>query len=111
MALTLQALTTANTARQKEWLAGRAPLSLEFSAVELAGETGEACNEVKKIIRHRNGLAGGKDHTDDLARELADVVICANLVAIAANINLAHWVPKKFNETSDKHGFTTRLPE
>jgi NTP pyrophosphatase (non-canonical NTP hydrolase) len=77
--------------------------------MELAGETGEACNAAKKIARLQRGMAGGSDESDNLAEELADVVICADLAAIRAGIDLGAAIVAKFNKTSEKHGFPERL--
>lgn len=110
MTLTFDALRTANDARAFEWNKGP-PLPLSFAMMELAGEAGEACNAAKKLARSEFGLAGGSEDVDALSRELADVVICADLAARKAGINLGEWVARKFNETSDKHGFSTKIKE
>lgn len=47
---------------------------------------------------------------NDLAEELADVVICADLCAVSAGIDLGAAVVAKFNATSEKVGLTTMLP-
>lgn len=44
-----------------------------------------------------------------LAEELADVVICCDLIAIAAGLNLGNAVRNKFNDTSRKYGLNTRF--
>lgn len=108
MTLTFDALRAANTNRAFEWNKGP-PLPLSFAMMELAGEAGEACNAAKKLARAEFGIAGGSDDVDALSRELADVVICADLAARKAGIDLGAWVARKFNETSDKHGFSTKL--
>lgn len=100
-------LRDANLIRMKEW----APdgVSLSFRGNELAGETGEACNIIKKIERERMGLRGSRALTSDLAEELADVVICADLIAIEEGINLDQAVAAKFNKTSRKYGLETMM--
>lgn len=108
--LNLSELRRANMRRAREWRKDcTEEIPPSFAAMELAGECGEACNEVKKLERSRLGLVGGKLGTGDLAKELADVVICVDLLAIKYGIDLASAVRAKFNETSDKHGFTTKL--
>lgn len=72
--------------------------SLMERACELGGEAGEALNAAKKI--QRDGMTN--DRLEALAEELADVVICADLVAEKAGICLAGAVAKKFNKTSRK---------
>ena len=106
--LTLQALRDANRLRQEEWCKGKNP-DASFRAVELAGETGEACNVVKKLERERHGWAGSRDTAAHLAEELADVIIAADLLAERYGINLSDAVKAKFNATSEERKLTTKL--
>jgi NTP pyrophosphatase (non-canonical NTP hydrolase) len=101
-------LRGANEARQTEWDEGN-QISLSFRGNELAGEVGEACNVIKKLDRERMGIKGSRDTVAHLAEELADVVICVDLIAAAAGINLDEAIRDKFNATSEKHGFKTRF--
>ena len=84
-------------------------LTLVFFGNEMAGEVGEACNVIKKVERERLGLPGSRATISDLADELADVVICADLVALAEGIDLQQAIANKFNKTSVKVGLKTRL--
>jgi NTP pyrophosphatase (non-canonical NTP hydrolase) len=110
MTISFDQLRTVSQARAKAWH-GDKPSSLEFAMMELAGEAGEACNAAKKLSRLRNGWAGGVDTIENLKDELADVVICADLVAQLLGIDLGEAVRAKFNATSEKHGFQHRLVE
>lgn len=101
-------LRTANVARQDEWCPDQKP-DLWSLGNELAGETGEACNVIKKIERERHGWAGSRSTLDDLADELADVIITAELVAATAGIYLGVAVIRKFNATSDKVGLKVKI--
>lgn len=101
--LNLTSLRMANEERAKEWCPNEKP-DLSFRGNELAGETGEACNVIKKIERERHGWRGTRANKEDLAQELADVVICASLVASTAGIDLGQAVVDKFNATSIKYG-------
>lgn len=101
-------LRAANVARQAEWDPG-AQITLVYGLNELAGEVGEACNVGKKLERERLGIAGSRANPRDLADELADVVICADLVAMREGIDLNQAVIRKFNATSEKVGLKTRL--
>lgn len=105
--LSFDLLRLKNDERGKEWGVNELPAT--FASTELAGEVGEACNEVKKLERQRAGIPGGKDSTDGLADELGDVVICADLLASRYGIDLGQAIKKKFNKTSDKHGFSVKL--
>jgi NTP pyrophosphatase (non-canonical NTP hydrolase) len=101
-------LRGANEARQKEWDAGN-QITLAYRGNELAGEVGEACNVIKKLERERMDIRGSRATLTDLASELADVVICADLIAMQAGINLDAAVAAKFNATSVKVGLQTRF--
>lgn len=101
-------LRAANEARQVEWDAGN-QLSAAYRGNELAGEVGEACNVIKKLERERLGIRGSRDTVDHLAEELADVIICVDLLAMHYGINLDAAVARKFNATSEKVGLKTRL--
>ena len=102
-------LREANKARDKEWNSGNERLSLTFRATELAGEVGEARNVVKKLERERLGIVGSRDTFEHLAEELADIIICADLLAMDAGIDLEAAVVAKFNATSIKVGLTTKM--
>lgn len=101
-------LSEANKARHVEWWQGDTP-SLSFRGNELAGEVGEACNIIKKLERERLGMRGSRATVGELGAELADVVICAYLVAMDAGINIDAEIAAKFNATSEKYGLQTRL--
>lgn len=104
----LEALRAANIARQAEWCPDQVP-DLSFRGNELAGETGEACNIIKKLERERHGWAGSRATLDQLAQELADVIICVDLVAQQTGIDLWTAVVAKFNATSEARGLRTML--
>lgn len=78
-------LREANKVRQREWDKGNV-LPLLFRTNELYGETGEAANVVKKLERERLGIDGSRDTIDHLLEELADVVICLDLVGLHLNV-------------------------
>jgi NTP pyrophosphatase (non-canonical NTP hydrolase) len=105
---TFTKLREANRARQAQWDADDR-IGLIYRANELAGEVGEACNVAKKIERERLGIAGSRASVAQLAEELADVVICADLVAMGEGIDLDAAVAAKFNATSQKIGLPQRL--
>lgn len=109
MTLTLAMLRDANIARDKEWNTGSERIPLSFRGNELAGEAGEACNVIKKLERVRLGLKGSVSTTEALAEELADVVICADLIAMDCGINLATAIEEKFNATSMQVGLNTMI--
>jgi NTP pyrophosphatase (non-canonical NTP hydrolase) len=101
-------LRDANKARQLEWDKDD-KITAAYRGNELAGEVGEACNIIKKLERERMGIRGSRASIGDLADELADVVICVDLIAMQYGINLDHAISRKFNWTSEKYGLETRF--
>ena len=105
-----QTLRRANILRQDEW-DGDKKIDAAYRAMELGGEVGEALNVVKKLVREERGIAGSRASLNDLGEELADVIICVDLLAYHYGINLADAVKTKFNKTSEKVGLETRIGE
>lgn len=101
-------LRAANMARQQEWDPDDR-ITIEYRGNELAGEVGEACNLIKKLARERIGIRGSRATPEQLAEELADVVICCDLIAMDAGIDLDAAVAAKFNATSEKYGLSVSL--
>lgn len=101
-------LRAANVARQLEW-DNEGRIDAAYRGNELAGEVGEACNVIKKLERERRGIRGSRATVAELADELADVVICADLIAMQYGIDLDAAVARKFNATSEKVALDTRL--
>lgn len=75
-------LREANLARQAEWDAGN-QISIDYRLNELGGEIGEACNVIKKLERERMGIRGSRATVAQLAEELADGVICVDLLGMS----------------------------
>lgn len=101
-------LRQANEERCAEWEAGVDPGN-SFYATELGGECGEVLNVVKKLEREALGMPGSRDTVAHLAEELADLIICADLLAIRYGIDLRSAVIEKFNAKSDEMDFDTFL--
>jgi NTP pyrophosphatase (non-canonical NTP hydrolase) len=85
-------------------------------ATGMAGECGEACNIVKKIRRLQTDSSQlPHDKVEyrvlrtELADEIADMVIYADLLCERLGINLSEAVSRKFNLTSEKVGSKRRL--
>lgn len=106
--LSFAELRFANSKRQKEWHKN-GPSSLSYKGNELAGEVGEACNIIKKLDREKMGSVGSRSTPEELATELADVIVCVDLIAEELGIDLGLAVRNKFNATSEKYGLSTRL--
>lgn len=101
-------LRAANRARQAEWDVDQ-KITLSYRGNEMGGECGEALNVIKKLERERLGIRGSRATVKQLGEELADVVICADLIAMAEGIDLEAAVAEKFNATSEKVGLQTRM--
>lgn len=69
----------------------------------IAGETGEMCNLIKKIRR------GDDIDPADVGKELADIVIYADILASLLGLNLSDCVVQKFNEVSERVGSEVKL--
>ena len=65
----------------------------------MAGECGEACNITKKMLRGDKNI---KEYRNELAKEIADIIVYTDLLAAAADIDLEKAVIEKFNEVSDR---------
>lgn len=74
-------LRRANTTRQDEWDPEGFANNEDWRVNELGGELGEALNVMKKLHRERCGVPGSRATKEQLAEELADVVICTDLLA------------------------------
>lgn len=102
-------LREANLARREVWHAlNTEQWGLVDWTNELAGETGEACDVVKKIRRVETGVTKRGPRTkgelyEALWKEIADVVIVADLVGAEAGFLLGVAVREKFNEVTRKH--------
>jgi NTP pyrophosphatase (non-canonical NTP hydrolase) len=101
-------LRDANVRRQQEW-DRQGKIDIAYRGNELAGECGEACNIIKKIERERRGIRGSRATLRQLADELADVIICVDLIALYEDIDVWESVKRKFNETSRNNNLDTTL--
>jgi len=108
--VSLEDIRAANISRAKEWHGDENTPNIEYRFMELAGEVGEACNAQKKRQRAAMGIRGGVEDTlEDVKEELADVLICLDLVAMDLGIDLGDAVRDKFNKTSEKYGLSVRM--
>ncbi|MFD1693905.1 MazG-like family protein [Roseibium aestuarii] len=108
MPLTFDKLRQANRTRQGEW-PGDDRADLAFRALEVAGECGELSEAVKKYLRAERGIRGSTASLDDIADEMADVIIALDLLAGHLGVDLGAAVRAKFDKTSAKYGLETRL--
>lgn len=112
----LNDLSYSNRERQKVW-GGSEEIDLSFRGMEIGGEVGELQNKMKKLVRHRKSITGNTDDVKDdellhaIGEELADVVICASLIANDLGLDLSSYVPFKFDQTSDKNNVPFHFTE
>lgn len=69
----------------------------------------KACDTIKKMLRQMKGDAEFTTLKAKLAKEIADVVLYADLLSCKMGINLGEAVREKFNEVSVKRGSQIRL--
>lgn len=106
MNLSFETLRRANVTRCVEIFHPIEDWSPTDWACAMAGECGEACNEVKKLRRLVDGTNTEKDPQDEaeckkrIAAELADLVIYADLLAARLSIDLGLSVQEKFDAVS-----------
>lgn len=115
--LSFQELRDANVARCEEVFHAINDWTPTDWACAMAGECGEACNEIKKLRR----LDGADSEMDTpqkridlrikIAAEVADMVIYADLLAARLGINLGEAVAMKFNEVSKQRNSQRTLKE
>lgn len=115
--LTFQKLRIANLSRCEKWhgSAGVHDWNLSEWGVAMGGECGEALDAIKKINRVDSNILGNKKSREelmnDLANELADIIIYADLLAARAGIDLDTAIISKFNEVSNRFNFPELLEE
>lgn len=112
--MTFMTFRNTNIARKERWHAGATrPWNGPDWGNELAGETGELCNLIKKEQRQRDGIPQYNYDVGAsalaIAKEIGDVVICAELIAEFYGMSLEDCVRYAFNKTSEKNGFPERL--
>lgn len=75
----------------------------------LAGEVGELCNILKKIIRRAPHDRPVEELLVEAEKELADIQIYLDLTAAKLGVDLAKATQAKFNEVSDRLGYGIQL--
>lgn len=87
--------------------------SLSDWMTAILGELGEAANNVKKLNRIRDGIAGNTETEEELqtklSRELADTFIYLDLTFQRLGLDTSTVVKEVFNAKSDKIGSPIKL--
>jgi NTP pyrophosphatase (non-canonical NTP hydrolase) len=110
--LTFDAFRAANVARCAKWHpAGIKSWSPSDWLTAVTGELGELASLLKMRNRERDGLPGNKfsPTQKQIADELADVVTYLDLLAHVLGVDLGRAAAEKFNEVSERVGFSDRI--
>jgi len=107
--LTFDNLRQANALRQAENKGEESTWGLTDWSNALAGEAGEVCGFTKKAKRQLPGDPALDDIKHNIALELADVVIYADILASKIGISLGEAVREKFNIVSERRESNVRL--
>lgn len=103
--LSLRAFRDANVARCEEVFFPLKSWSPTDYGCALAGEVGEVCNLLKKMLR------GDEVDLRAVEDELADAFSYLDLLAARLGIDLPTAVTRKFNQVSEEKSSSIRLPE
>jgi NTP pyrophosphatase (non-canonical NTP hydrolase) len=104
----LKRLRAANVLRlaTSEYYADKRDAGPEWWALCMAGEAGETCDAVKKMLtRHKRS---GRT-PEDIGSEIADVIVYLDLLADSLGLDMWDCVVSKFNEVSDRVGSPVKL--
>lgn len=74
---------------------------LPFFAIAIAGESGEFCNLLKKVLRGDFPLESVRN---DLLEELADIITYCDLAISKLDGDTTSEIRQKFNKVSDRRG-------
>ena len=121
--LTIRQFSALNYLRALEWHKdGLESWSPAEWGNALAGEVGELCNVLKKILRHDKGIQqlavdAGKPYQSGTraklllaaAKEIADSYTYLDLVAARLGLDVQQCVVGKFNEISEREGLPMRF--
>jgi len=106
-------LRLANIARQTNEWDSDGKIDLSYDALEFLTEAGELGEQVKKLIRQMEGLAGNRTDMVKIEEEVGDVMITLDKLLTSierrtgVRIDPIECTAKKFDKTSVKYGFKT----
>jgi len=75
--------------------------NMYYPALGLAGEAGEVCEKIKKIMRDQKGHFT-EDNVDDISKELGDVLWYVAMVAVEFNIALSSVAEANLSKLQDR---------
>lgn len=118
--MNIDAFQKINEERAKRWHKDGRPWSLAEWTNAMAGETGEACNVAKKLLRLQTQLPNkeaGLDKSDEkllkqqLATEIADSIIYGILILSQLEVYTSDVIGDVFDKKSMEYGFPERAPK
>jgi len=98
-----------NIYQEKAWETAIYPAkgdNLYYPALGLAGEAGEVCNKIKKIMRDQNGSATAEQKTE-IARELGDVLWYLATLATELNSHMGCIAEDNLKKLADRKARNT----
>lgn len=78
------------------------PWPIQNWALAIAGESGEMCNLIKKVLRGNFTL---EEKRQEILKELADIICYCDLAMSNLNADTGQEVLKKFNEVSKRYNW------
>ena len=111
-ALTFDGFRSANVKRCLKWHPnGIESWSPSDWLTAVTGELGELASLLKMRNRERDGLVGNKFSPTDkqIEHEVADVLTYLDLLAYVLGVDMGRAAAEKFNEVSERNGFTDRI--
>lgn len=112
---TFKYVSDINKARALVWHTGGLE---EWSPAEwgnaAAGEMGELCNVLKKLLRIEHGVQQANNMTrekllKEAAKEIGDTYLYLNLIALRLDLNIFECIRDTFNRVSVREGFPHRI--
>ena len=75
--------------------------NLYYPALGLAGEAGEVCEKIKKIMRDKGGVISEEDSIE-LSKELGDVLWYVSALACEINVSLSSVAEENLDKLSSR---------
>ena len=107
----LRALRAANQRRlhTSPYYSDKAAAGPEWWALCAAGEMGETCDAVKKLVTNHKRDPLKRKTREDIGEEIADTVIYLDLLAASLGLDMWTIIRNKFNAVSDRVGSDVKL--
>jgi NTP pyrophosphatase (non-canonical NTP hydrolase) len=97
-----QALNKRRCEERYHSLTGTGSWPIQNWALAIAGESGELCNLIKKVIRGDFALEVKRE---EILKELADIITYCDLAVSCLEAETGQIVMDKFNEVSERIGW------